>query len=95
MTITTKEIQHIADLARLNLDKSDLERYQGQLSAILDYIAKLQNVVAVDMEETAEAIPNIQLLRVDDIKESLTNTALMQNSKNTEKKQFKIPPVFE
>jgi aspartyl-tRNA(Asn)/glutamyl-tRNA(Gln) amidotransferase subunit C len=95
MTITTKEIQHIADLARLNLDKSDLERYQGQLSAILDYIAKLQNVVAVDMEETAEAVPNIQLLRVDDIKESLTNTALMQNSKNTEKKQFKIPPVFE
>ena len=84
MTITTKEIQHIADLARLNLDKSDLERYQGQLSAILDYIAKLQNVVAVDMEETAEAVPNIQLLRVDDIKESLTNTALMQNSKNTE-----------
>lgn len=95
MTITTKEIQHIADLARLNLDKPDLERYQGQLSAILDYIAKLQNVVAVDMEETAEAVPNIQLLRVDDIKESLTNTALMQNSKNTEKKQFKIPPVFE
>jgi aspartyl-tRNA(Asn)/glutamyl-tRNA(Gln) amidotransferase subunit C len=95
MTITTKEIQHIADLARLNLDKSDLERYQGQLSAILDYIAKLQNVVAVDMEETAEAVPNIQLFRVDDIKESLTNTALMQNSKNTEKKQFKIPPVFE
>jgi aspartyl-tRNA(Asn)/glutamyl-tRNA(Gln) amidotransferase subunit C len=95
MTITTKEIQHIADLARLNLDKSDLERYQGQLSAILDYIAKLQNVVAVDMEETAEAVPNIQLLRVDDIKESLTNTAWMQNSKNTEKKQFKIPPVFE
>jgi aspartyl-tRNA(Asn)/glutamyl-tRNA(Gln) amidotransferase subunit C len=95
MTITTKEIQHIADLARLNLDKSDLERYQGQLSAILDYIAKLQNVVAMDMEETTEAVPNIQLLRVDGIKESLTNTALMQNSKNTEKKQFKIPPVFE
>jgi aspartyl-tRNA(Asn)/glutamyl-tRNA(Gln) amidotransferase subunit C len=95
MTITTKEIQHIADLARLNLDKSDLARYQGQLSAILDYIAKLQNVVAMDMEETTEAVPNIQLLRVDGIKESLTNTALMQNSKNTEKKQFKIPPVFE
>jgi Asp-tRNA(Asn)/Glu-tRNA(Gln) amidotransferase C subunit len=49
----------------------------------------------MDMEETTEAVPNIQLLRVDGIKESLTNTALMQNSKNTEKKQFKIPPVFE
>lgn len=95
MTITSKEIQHIADLAKVNLDKAELERYQGQLSAILDYVAKLQNVKDSVEEEATNEEPNLQRMRPDVVAESLTHQDLLRNSTNIEKKQFKLPPVFE
>lgn len=95
MTITSKEIQHIANLAKVNLDKAELERYQGQLSAILDYVAKLQNVKDSVEEEATNEEPNLQRMRPDVVAESLTHQDLLRNSTNIEKKQFKLPPVFE
>ena len=43
MTLTLKEVEHIALLARLELDAEEKTRYQKQLSDILDYVAQLQN----------------------------------------------------
>lgn len=95
MKITTSEIQHIANLARLNLEKGEVELYQAQLSAILDHIQKLQNVPAEATNEESDPVENIQSMRQDDSKPGLQYPELLKNSKNTEKKQFKIPPVFE
>ncbi len=42
MTLTLKEVEHIALLARLELTQEEKERYQQQLSDILDHVAQLQ-----------------------------------------------------
>jgi len=42
--ITKKEVQHVAKLARLNLSKIEIEKYQKELLKILDYIGKLKKI---------------------------------------------------
>ena len=42
MSLTLEEVEHIAELARLELTDEEKERYRQQLSAILDYVARLQ-----------------------------------------------------
>ena len=41
MTLTLEQVQHIANLARLELTAAELARYRDQLSAILDYFQQL------------------------------------------------------
>ncbi len=44
MTLTLKEVEHIALLARLDLTTGEKKRYQQQLSHILDHVAQLQKL---------------------------------------------------
>ena len=49
MAITKKDIEHIADLARLELTEDEKEKFVGQLSSILDYVAQLGEVDTQDV----------------------------------------------
>ena len=44
MSLTLAEVEHIAELARLSLTEEEKARYREQLSAILDYVARLQTL---------------------------------------------------
>jgi aspartyl-tRNA(Asn)/glutamyl-tRNA(Gln) amidotransferase subunit C len=59
--ITKKEVQHIANLARLGLNEKEIEKYQNELSSILDYIEKLKEV------DISKVEPNIHPLEVKNV----------------------------
>jgi aspartyl-tRNA(Asn)/glutamyl-tRNA(Gln) amidotransferase subunit C len=42
--LTREEILHIATLARIGLDEKDIKKYQNELSEILDYFNKLNEL---------------------------------------------------
>ena len=44
MRLTQDEVRHVAELAKLRLTEAETEEYTGQLSAILDYAAVIQEV---------------------------------------------------
>ena len=44
MAISRKEVEHLAELSRINLTPGELEKYQAQLSLILDYVGQLKEV---------------------------------------------------
>ena len=60
MPLTKKEIEHIAQLARLALSEEEKEKYAQQLSAVLDYVGQLQEVdtSAVFYEYHVEGLEN-------------------------------------
>ena len=95
MALTTEEVQHIAKLARLELTAEQQEHYREQLSAILDYIAKLRTLDTTDVPPTAGGGLTQMVLRRDESRPSLATDALLANAPETEDDQFKIPPVFE
>ena len=68
MQLTKEQIQHIANLARLELTEEELEKYGGQLSAVLGYIDQLQEVDTEGIEPTAQVTGLVNVFREDEIK---------------------------
>ncbi|MFH1255174.1 MAG: Asp-tRNA(Asn)/Glu-tRNA(Gln) amidotransferase subunit GatC [bacterium] len=68
MNLSKDEIKHIAKLARLELTDAELEKYGGQLSAVLNYIDQLKEVDVKGIEPMAQASCLENVLREDEIK---------------------------
>ena len=95
MSLTLQEVEHIANLARLNLSDAEKTKYQQQLSAILDYIAMLQELDTSAIPPTSSVLPDASPLRADTPGQSLPTNNLLSNAPETTNDQFRVPPVFE
>lgn len=67
--ISKEEVQHIAKLARLGLTTEEIEKFQKDLSAILDYFEKLKKVDISGVEPTSHSVLVENLTRKDESKE--------------------------
>lgn len=65
--ISEEEVKHIAKLARLGLTEKEIEKFQKDLSAILDYIGKLKEVDVSKAEATSHSILLENAMRKDEI----------------------------
>lgn len=66
--ITKKEVQRIAKLARLGLTNKEIEKYQKELSKILDYIEKLKEVDVSKIKPTSHSVLVENVMRSDEAK---------------------------
>jgi len=95
MSLSLKEVEHIAKLARLELTDEQKARYREQLEAILNHVAKLQELDTQDVPPTASISVGQMPLRTDESRPGLSTNALLENAPNQDDGQFQIPPVFE
>lgn len=95
MKLTLKEVEHIADLARLSLTEGEKARFREQLSEILDYAARLQAVDTSNIPPTSSVLPARTVLRKDEIRPGLSLEDVLRNAPETERNQFRVPPVLE
>lgn len=63
--ITKKEVEHIAKLARLGLSEAEKEKYSKELSGILDYMKKLNEVNTENIELTVQVSGLTNIFRKD------------------------------
>jgi len=95
MTLTLAEVEHIANLARLELTPEEKTLYREQLSAILDYAARLQQVDTTHLVSAETGIAPPPALRPDRIEPGLERAAALANAPRVENNQFRVPPVLE
>jgi aspartyl-tRNA(Asn)/glutamyl-tRNA(Gln) amidotransferase subunit C len=95
MRLTLSEVEHIAQLARLDLTDAEKERFCVQLSAILDYASQLQQVDTSHLPPVDSGIPTSDGLRPDIIEQSLAVQDILRNAPQKEQNQFRVPPVLE
>ena len=95
MTLSIAEVEHIANLARMDLTDDEKARFSQQLSAILDYIAELQALDTRDIPPTSSVLPGRNALRADEPRPGLGLEALLANAPQVEDDQFRVPPVLE
>ena len=95
MSLSLQEVEHIAMLARLELTDEQKTRYREQLEAILDHVAKLQELDTQDVPPTASVSVGQMPLRADESRPGLSPQALLENAPQQDDGQFQIPPVFE
>ena len=65
MSISTKDVDHIAKLARLGLSEPEKKKYSKDLSGILDYMEKLNEVDTKNVDPTAQVMGQTNIFRKD------------------------------
>jgi aspartyl-tRNA(Asn)/glutamyl-tRNA(Gln) amidotransferase subunit C len=97
MKLTIEEVKKIASLARLRLTETELSKFQDQLSSILDYVVKLNEVDTKNVEPVTGGTDLTSITREDkaeetteELKEDLLNAAPLR-----EKDLVKTRGVFE
>jgi aspartyl-tRNA(Asn)/glutamyl-tRNA(Gln) amidotransferase subunit C len=94
MPLNASDVEHIAELARLDLSPREKTRFLKQLSSILDYVEKLQKLDTKNIPATSSVLPPHGSLRKDEPRTSLSAEDTLKNAAQTEKGQFKVPPIF-
>jgi aspartyl-tRNA(Asn)/glutamyl-tRNA(Gln) amidotransferase subunit C len=95
VALTVEEVRKIALLARLQLSEAELQRYAQQLSAVLDYAARLGEVDTSDIPPTATVLPLTAPLRLDEVRPSSPPELLLSNAPSSEAGMFRVPRVLE
>lgn len=95
MPLSKVEVQHIADLARLQLSEAELTLYASQLSSILEYAAKLDAVDTSDISPTATVLPIDTVLRADQVKPGLDRDELLKHAARSQDGMFKVSAAIE
>ena len=95
MKITKDEVLYVADLARLNLDEADIEKFAGQIGEILDYVDQLNEVDTVNVKPTSHAISLTNAFREDELQEHLERERVLANAPEKEDGNFVVPKIIE
>lgn len=94
-TIDIKQIEHLAELARLKLADEEKEKMAGELSAILGFVEKLKEVDAVDALPAAHAIGEFNVMREDEIRQYDRQKELVDAAPAKKDNLVKVKAVFD
>jgi aspartyl-tRNA(Asn)/glutamyl-tRNA(Gln) amidotransferase subunit C len=95
MKLSRDDVLHIARLARLGLTESEVNKFQEQLSNILENFEILQRVDTTDVPPTAQPIHLQNVLRDDEVAESLPPGDILKNAPRQEGDYFRVRAVLE
>jgi len=86
--VDPEEVQHVADLARVDLAETEVDRFAGQFADILASFEALDEVPEVEREEE---LANV--MRPDEVRDGLSQEEALRNAPETEDGYFKGPRV--
>lgn len=95
MSISKQEIEHVAKLARLNLSEQEIDKYAFEMSNLIDFVNKLNELDTTGVEPTANAIKMQNVFREDKIGQSLDREKILENAPSKEAGCFRVPRVVE
>lgn len=95
--ISKKEVQHVAKLARLGLTEKEIEKFQKDLSAILDYIEKLKEVDVSETEPTSHSVlvENVARKDVENPKLKEQSSKLLELAPETKGDFLKVKSILK
>lgn len=94
MKITTDQVRHVANLARLEIEPDVVEKMADQLATILTYVDKLGEVDTRNVPATSHAIALTNAFREDALQDSLDCDAALDNAPAEENGSFVVPKVI-
>lgn len=95
MSITKKDVEYVARLARLALGDEEIGIVAEQLSKILDHAARVTSLDTEGVPPTAHAIALRNVFRDDEVQASLTRQEALANAPLEEAGHFKVPRIME
>ena len=94
MKITIEEVEHVATLARLEVNPEEKENLTEQMNRILDYMEKLNELDTTGVDPTSHVVDLHNAFRVDAVKTSLPRDQTLENAPEANEEEFVVPRVI-
>ncbi len=92
--LTTDEVKKVAEMARIELSDSDVEKYQHDLSAVLDYVEELKVVDTTGLEIVSSVTGLENVARNDEAKPIEYQEEIMANAPERKEKYYKVKSIL-
>ena len=89
------EIDHVALLARLELNDEEKQLFSKQVGSIIEYVDKLNELDIDDVEPTAHVLPIKNVFREDELRSSLPREKALQNAPRKSEGFYRVPKIIE
>ena len=91
-----EDIEYISKLALLNLPEEEKEKFSHQLSNILSYFKKLNDLDTENIEPMTHPIETLKnVFRKDEVRASLSNEEALKNAQHKQDGFFKAPRILK
>ena len=95
MKITKEQVEHVANLARLNLTDDEKEQMIKDMEAIITFADQINGLDIGEIEPTAHVIPINNVFRDDVIEPSMDREELLSNAPHHQNGCFSVPKIVE
>ncbi len=89
------DLQHVVNLARIDLSPEEEARIQPQMQEILKYVDKLNELDVEGIEPMAHAVPLTNVIREDEVRPSLSIGDALRNAPQQANGLFVVPKIVE
>jgi aspartyl-tRNA(Asn)/glutamyl-tRNA(Gln) amidotransferase subunit C len=89
--IDREQVLHVARLARLELSDEEVERYAAELSKVVGYIEKIEELDLADVPPTSHVVDVTNVLRADEPRPSLPREVALASAPDVAEGGFRVP----
>lgn len=95
LELTTEDVRHIAQLARVALSDEEVERFRGELWSILEHCQALNEVDTADVPPTAQSFNLVNVERDDEAGSADPTDEVLANAPRRESDYFRVRAVLD
>lgn len=92
--ISKADVEHVALLARFELDEEEKDKYAAQLNDILEFAQKLNELDTDNIPPTTHVLPLKNVFREDETGEHMDREKALANAPEKEDGYFKVPSIL-
>jgi len=94
-SLSRDDVAHLAGLARIELSEAELDRMVGELSVILESVAKVQEAPTDGVAPMSHPMPLTNVTRPDVVRPSLTPQEALSGAPESEHQRFSVPRILD
>ncbi len=88
-------VKHVAKLANLKITDEDINKFETQLSEVLQYVDHLQKIDTTGVNETSQVTGLENVMREDIAKQSLTQEEALANAKSKHNGLYQVKGILD
>lgn len=95
MSVSKKDVEYVAELARLSFSEEEKENLIGDLNSVLGYVEKLNELDTYDVEIIVNPYYIENEFREDEIGPSMELSSVLDNAPDKLEEYVVVPKIIE
>jgi aspartyl-tRNA(Asn)/glutamyl-tRNA(Gln) amidotransferase subunit C len=95
LPLAREQVEHVARLARVGITEAEVDMFSHQLSDVLEYFERLDEVDTEDVPPTSHTLPLHNVMREDEPQPPYDVEEILANAPDQEERRFRVRAILE